>query len=362
MNRINTARHVLWTLLLLALVVGAPVHAQRGDAFDVFLNSELDTDTPGLYFVDARTGLSTVVATNGARHTLLEHGVLFQENGTGMIKVAYPDGRIDLHSAMQPTGPTATVNWVTSPDHRWLAWTISQQTGASLLSDLFIASSDGREKKLALHTSSTRRIDTVPLAITNDGATVFYSRQENIPREYQLFPVAGEVFKLDVESGQTTPLPNLPGCECAVGFSPDGRRFARLEPAADKKGFAVRVYDLSIEGDVQIKASALSHTQAGYIILSRDGALGVYTSARGLPPARGVPPERYAVLLVDLARGEQRLMTDPLVNNLRAVAFEPDNSAVLLVGVNTDGTYKLFLKDGTLLQVSAYTFLGTINA
>jgi hypothetical protein len=54
-------------------------------------------------------------------------------------------------------------------------------------------------------------------------------------------------------------------------------------------------------------------------------------------------------------------MTEALPNNLRAVEFEPDNSAVLVVGVDKDGTYKLSLKDKTLLAVSAYTYLGTIT-
>ncbi len=349
----------LLSLVILTLVLVAPVRAQFANSFDVFLNSSLSKGQPGLYFVDARTGLSTVVVTNGTRHTLIEDGVLFQENDTHAIKVAYPDGRIALHTAMQPPSPDAALNWVTSADHRRIAWSVSQRTSTSLLSDLYVAMSDGSDKKLALHTSSTKNVDTIPLAITDDGATVFYSRQVSEQKNYQLFPVAGDVFKLDVASGQAAQLPA--GCACAVGFSPDGRRFARLEPSADQKGFGVRIWDLSIKGDIQIQPSGIAHTQAGYLILSRDGSVAMYTSARGIAPAKGVPPERYALMLVDLARRDQRLLTDPLVSSLRAVSFDPDNTAALVVGVDKDGTYKLSLKDGTLLQVSAYTFLGTIT-
>ena len=96
-------------------------------------------------------------------------------------------------------------------------------------------------------------------------------------------------------------------------------------------------------------------------MLSPDGSLAIYTSARGVRPVRGGAPERYALVLADLTRHEQRLMTDALPDNLRAVAFERDNSAVLVVGVDKDGTYKLSLKDGTLVPVSAYTYLGTIS-
>jgi hypothetical protein len=86
----------------------------------------------------------------------------------------------------------------------------------------------------------------------------------------------------------------------------------------------------------------------------------MYTVARGVPPAKGVPPERYAIILADMGQHSQRVLIDGLKVNLRPVAFERGNGVVVLAGTDTDGTYKLTLKDGTLLQVSAYTFLGTV--
>jgi hypothetical protein len=343
--------------LLLTLTV-RPSHAATS-SYDVFVNSTLNKDGAGLYFVDARTGLSTVVSTGGSRHTLLDSGVLYQEDDSGTIMVAYPDGRKAAYPAIQPPDPKATVNWVISPDRKRIAWAVSQLSETTLLSDLFVADIDGGGKKLALHTSSTKNIDTIPLALTNDGGTVFYSRQSSVPRNYQLFPVAGDVFRLDVASGQATQLPDNAKCACAVGFTADGARFERLEATA--QGFAARLWDLAAKIDTPIGAPGISHTQAGYLVLSRDGNMAMYTSARGVPPAKGVPPERYALILIDVARREQRLMTPALVNKLRAVTFAPDNSAVLVVGADKDGTFKLSLQDGTLLQVSPYTFLGTIT-
>jgi hypothetical protein len=291
--------------------------------------------------------------------------VLYQENETGVIKVVYADGRTELHPALQTGGPKTTLSWVTSPDHKRLAWSLSQLTGTTLISDLFVSDADGSNEKLVLHTSSTRGITTTPLALTNDGATLFYSRQVDpsteTRKEYRLFPPIGDAFQLDVASGKTTDLPNDTGCLCAVGFTQDGRQYARLEPTADKTGFDLRLWDLSIKINNAIPAPNITHTQAGYVLLSRDGSLAVYTSARGVPPARNVPPERYVIILVDVGRREQRIMNEPTVPKLRPVAFEPNNDAVLVVGVDTDGTYKLSLTDGTLLQVSAYTFLGTIT-
>jgi hypothetical protein len=180
----------------------SPSHAQGGNgSFDVFLNSTMSSGSAGLYFVDARTGLSNIAVTNGTHHTLLETGVLFQENETGAIKIAYPDGRIELYPAIQPPDPKAAVNWIVSTDRKRIAWSVSKMSGTSTLSDLYTALSDGSDKKLVLHTSSTKNLIVVPLLITNDGTSVFYSRQIGTPGIYQLFPVAGDAFQLDVASG-----------------------------------------------------------------------------------------------------------------------------------------------------------------
>jgi hypothetical protein len=121
------------------------------------------------------------------------------------------------------------------------------------------------------------------------------------------------------------------------------------------------LWDLSIKVDTEIAPPGIAHLQAGNLLFSRDGTLAVYTSARGVAPAKGVPPEQYMLVLVDMTRRQQRVLTDALKSNLRPVAFEADNSTILLTNLDKDGTYKFSLKDGTLLQDSAYTFLGTIT-
>ncbi|MCC7451071.1 MAG: hypothetical protein IT324_26895 [Anaerolineae bacterium] len=355
-----------WIVLWLMVIVGAGLNPAPtwglNVSYDVFASANAVKGRAGLFFVDARTGLSSVVVTDGMQHTLLQRGVLYREPDTGVMKVAYPDGRIELHPAIQPTSAKAALNWITSPDRTRIAWTVSQVQGTTLVSDLFIAQADGSDKKLALHTSSTRNIDTVPLALTNDGATVFYARQaQPAASSYQLFDVATDVFQLDVASGKATQLPAESKCACAVGFSPDGRIFVRLEADTDKQGFGARAWDLSIKINTAVKAPNIIHTQAGNVLVSRDGTLALYTSARGVPPAKGVPPERYVIVLADFSRREQRVLTEPQVNNLRAVTFEADKSSALVVGVDKDGTYKLSLRDGSLLPVSAYTYLGTIT-
>ncbi len=354
-----------WRLVLLAIcfgycTFGNPARAQQAGPFDVFFNSSINKGKSGLFFVNVRTGLSKVVVTNGTDHALLGDGVIFQEIGSGAIMMAYPDGRIEPYTLLQASGKNTNVNWIASSNGKRIAWAVSSTQDQSLLSDLYIAEADGSNKKLVLHTSSTKGIETFPLAITDDGRTIFYARQTRESGSYQLFAVASDVFNLNVASGQTTQLPGQSACTCAVGFSGTGRLYARLDPQASPGSFNVHLWDLSIKVDSIIKAPPLAHRQAGNLLISPNGNLVAYISARGVPPAKGVPPEAYAVIVADVARRQQDVIAAPIKVNLRPVAFAPDNSALMLVGVNGDGTYKLTFKDGNLQLVSAYSFLGTI--
>jgi hypothetical protein len=225
---------------------------------------------------------------------------------------------------------------------------------------MYLAAADGSNPKLILHSSSTKGIQTVPLAVTSEGATVFYARSAPDKRAYGLFPVATDVYSLDVASGQTTEMPGKTDCTCAVAFSSNGSILARLE-SAGSQDFAVHIYNLGLKTDTLIAAPGLPNLQAGNLLVSDDNRLIAYTSARGVPPAKGVPAERYAIVVADLGQRAQRVVIDSLKNNLQPVAFEHDDSALILVGAASDGTYKLSLSGKTLLQVSAYTYLGRIG-
>ncbi|MEP7287011.1 MAG: hypothetical protein ABI947_14745 [Chloroflexota bacterium] len=353
------------TCLIVLVLCGDPTRmfAQSSvtGPFDVFVNHNISKNQAGLFFVDSRTGLSNVVVTNGTRHTLLGNGVLYLENDTKAIKIAYPNGRTDPFPAIEVNNAKAQVDWVVSPNGKQIAWTVSLAGEQSLLSDLFVAGADGSAKKLVLHTSSTKGVDTIPLAVTDDGTQVFYARQTRDPQAYQLFATASDVFSVDIASGQPTELPGKTECLCALGFAANGHPFVRLQPAGDSGGFDALILDPSIKLETQISAPQLTHRQAGNLLMSRDGGTIIYTSARGVPPAKGVPPEQYAVIVADVSRREQHVVVAPQKINLRPIAFEHGNTVAILVNADGDGTYKLSLKDGNLLPVSAYTFLGTIS-
>src|SRR5258708_18195716 len=196
-----------FALMLSCVLLSMPVHAQtsaKAGPYDVFVNSSISKGKSGLFFVDARTGLSNIVVTNGVHHTLLNNGVLFQEIGTNAVKIAYPDGRIEAFSVIPTPDPKSNITWVVSADRKRIAWAVSLVQQPSLLSDLYTSSVDGNDKKLALHTSSTKGIDTFPLADSNDGTKIYYARQGPDKLLYQLFPTTTDLFSLAVPSGEAT--------------------------------------------------------------------------------------------------------------------------------------------------------------
>src|SRR5262249_41736655 len=108
-------------LILIAILTPAmTAQAQSPGSFDVFYSANVVKGKSGVFFVDARTGLSSSVVTNGVEHSVLSNGVLFQESDTRLMKIAYPDGRVELFTPMQPSGPNLRIEWVVSENREWL--------------------------------------------------------------------------------------------------------------------------------------------------------------------------------------------------------------------------------------------------
>lgn len=343
-------------------LLAAPSPTAAVSAFDVFLG----VDRAGkisLYFVDARTGLSVVVAAPGTRHTLLATGVIYQEDETGVIRLAHPAGRSDPYPLFQLAGPDTAVDWVVSANRLHLAYALSRREGTTVFSDLHIANADGSERKLALHTSSTQGLGALPLALSNDGATLFYTRRSDIFEPRAALPPVEQVLRLDIATGETTPLPNGTGCPCVVGFSPDGTKFGRLEPAGGNQGggFALRLWDLKLSLETRIETPRSNFTQAGNLVFSEDGLLAAYTVSRNVTASRS----EHALMWVDLRQRQQRPLSlageANISANVRLIAgaFSRDNT-LLILGSTRPGTYKYSPANRALAQVSAFTFLGHI--
>lgn len=340
--------------MCLALVLPAPAKAQA-PLYDVFL----DPVAEQIYFVAALSGLSSVLPARGSQHVLLRDGVLFQEADTGFARRIAPNSSTVL-TWIQPASPTVRVQWVASANGRWLAWTVIQREGLVLVSELHLALHDGTEAKLITKVFSNDAAGAYPLAVTDDGKTLFYSLQPAPdPTTYRAFPVATNVYRLDAASAQATQLPNEPLCPCAAGVSADGTHYVRLPLDADGNGFTVRLRVLPNGAEVIIPAvENFTHTQAGGVLVSDDGSRVVYASARGLRAGRS---ERYTVILADRARATQTLLTEALVNGVRPLAFTADGNGVILVGLTVGGTYKLDFGSREMRQVSAYNFMGQLT-
>jgi hypothetical protein len=310
-----------------------------------------------------------VVTINSAAsvndYALLGNGVAFRDQ-TGIASEAYPDGHsapLDFIGAA-PSG--GSIRWVASADHNWIAWVIAHTESGSLLSDLYMARADGTGRQLALHTSSSKGLGLRPLVITNDGNTVFYSRQVDSTNAVNTYSVAPDVYQVMVANGQPVQLPGEPRCPCAATFSSDGRAFFRLESTAH--GFAAHFIDLSANPSANSLANTevridppgaiagFSIVQAGDALLSDKGNLAVYSVASGAFGAKGT---QYALILTDAAQRQQHVIIPPRPDRLRPVTFEPN--VLILVGAEKDGTYRLWLPDGTLTELSADTYLGTLK-
>jgi len=346
-----------WLIALLIGVLSAanvhvaqPMRQTTAALYDVFYSSAINDGSSakavgksGLYFVDARTGLSAVAITNGVNYTLLNDSVIFSDKQSGQSGVAYPDGRVLPH----PFLPVGAV-WAASTDRTWLAWSTAHTENGSLLTDLYVAHPNGDNKQLALHTSSSKAISVRPLAVTNDGLTVFYTRQAVDPKASSLYVQAADLYRLTVATGEVVHLNGEPRCACAAAFSADGRLLLRLEST-----FAAHVIDLSV--NVDVRADPLTgYTQAGDAVLSDKGTFGAYSAAK--VTASG---QQFALIVVDSSAHKQRVLLDFSANRLRPLLFE--RNALIAIGVDKDGTYKVALTDGTLTQVSANTFLGSLS-
>jgi hypothetical protein len=339
---------------LFGILVVNPTSAQRnlGQLYEVFL----DPDAQQVYFVDALSGLSTVIRADGSQHVVVNNGVLFQEAETGFPRLIAPNSSTVL-TWIQPASDAVNVQWIASPNGRRLAWSVIQQTSAGIITELHTARSDGTQAALITKLPSPDSLAATPLAVTDDGRVLFYTLQAlPSPRLYLAFPVAADVFRLEVETGRAERLPNEPLCRCAAGFSPNGAYYARLTPEGDGSGFFLRLRTVGSPTEtVFAPIDNLTHTQAGALLIAPDGSRVVYASARGLRPGRS---ERYALILADRTSGQQTLLTDALTVGVRPVAFTPGGEGVIAVGLTQAGTYKLTFKNRELRQVSAYSWLG----
>jgi len=355
----NQLKSVL-VVVLLYLSFAVPAKAAPAGIYDVFFGVE--NRTARLYFVDARTGLTTSLSANGTRHTLTAVGVLYVD-ASGAIHLARPDSKSISLPAFPQITTSRSVDWVVSSDLRVLAWSVTEQREGQVYSDVYTLNltNTSTAQKLVLHTSSTQGIGILPLAISTDGNTLVYARRDDLFTERPTSLPIGAGFRLNVPSGDTQPLPDGAGCPCITAFSVESRSFARLEVSGQRgspTGYNAHVWNWTTNSEQTVNALPPAQSTirgSALMVLSQDGRLGAYVAARDTTTLRP-----YTVMLVDLQVGKQRILLANLRDSLRPVGFSTDGTALMLLGVDKSGTYKIPLSGGSIVQVSTYSWLGVL--
>ena len=351
----------MWLALVAALVLGAAnVHAQSAtQRIEVYLEQRPNSPTARLYFMDAFSGLSTVASVeSGHDFTLLDDYVLYQKGQTGAVMRVRADGTLEPHPFIQRTPDTIALHWVTTPQHDGVAWVRVNTMGQS---EAYVAWADGSDlRQLPLSAEETRAL--YPLALAEGRRLFFYDRAyPPVPPENMPFAPLTHLAEYDIEGEMLFPLPAEPNCACPAAVTADGRIFARLEAPQGQGPFALHEWDLLTGADIQVPPPALPQRQAGDLLLNATGTLAAYNAASGLGVEAGLIPEQYALVLVDVAAGQQRVLLPADATRYIPQAFIDEDAALLLTSPTQGGTYKLDLESGTLQQVSDKMFLGVIT-
>ncbi|MBN1681751.1 MAG: hypothetical protein JW966_15835 [Anaerolineae bacterium] len=357
----NTAAAVIVVgLAVCVLLAGAPqewVQAQGAVPgwLDVFIEHNADTGATNIYYMDALSGLSVVVsADNGERFTLAGTYVMYQKVQSGAIMRARSDGTLEAHPFIRRTSDDRSVDWVTSPDHRAVAWVRVTTAGGS---ETFAAWADGRGLRQLTIPSPAPPLVITPVALADDMTTFFYAITDPTqPPPDTPYPVYEHLAAYDLLAGEAVALPQEPNCPCGAAISPDGRIFVRLEAPGGQGPFALHVWDLLPRAAIVIPAPDLPLVWAGDLLLNESGTLAVYSAAT--QQADGT--RQYALLVVDSVTVRQLLVLGQTPERYWPVAFIDDDTALLLH--NDEGTYKLDWASGDLLRVSGALYLGAITA
>lgn len=370
-----------WLLLLIlaavmASLLAAPTAGGQGDSpplLEVYILDDVPQEVTSvdpalsrIIFIDALSGEETHADVRGEHFTLLGGYVLFQDAGTGGIFRAWPDGRVEPHPFIQPTAETLAVAWAVSPDQAWIAWTLVNRAGeADLATITTLARADGSEQRLLLTDGPDAFFHVKPVALTNDGA-FFFDRQPTGIDRYFFYEQYAAIYWLPAGAAEAQLLPFEPNCFCGAALSPDGAYFARLEQVTGEGGYEVRVWDLTTGRDTfipMLPVPPLPYEMAGNVLIAPDGGRVIYSLANNLTiDSAGTGSERFMLALADVANAQQTpLFEAQLRQPLLPYAWSDGGAAALLYNPREDGTWKLVLDTGELIQVAAGRYLGALS-
>jgi hypothetical protein len=365
---------VLLIGMLLWFPVGTrPTQAQSGEvlAIDVFLWHDRTTEEVQVYFANPITGLSTLVTLSGFPPTLnpldefalTANGVIFRDPAGGRPRLISPTGGI-FNLDFVPQSPTLLhrIDWVLSPDRRTLAWAEISFDELGWRAQLYIANLDGSNFRALpmldiLPVQATRRVDMV--GVSNNAVRIFFDA-EHLPTRPPDTPFEGFArVRGYTEAIQAYfDLPGEPTCDCPARITQNGQSFLRLRPSASGAGFDL--YATNLENNAQIVVGSpidAGYTHAGYLTTNTDATWAIYSTAS----IEADGEMAYGLVSADILARRQIILIRGNEGLLQPRAFIDGDSAVIVVNVETQETYKLDLNTGALILVSNKMWLGTIR-
>lgn len=356
-----------------AVVLGAgllpaarPAAGQAPSRTDVFVAADPATGAASIYFLDALSGLSTVVnASNGEKFTLVGDYVIYQKRQSGAIMRAGLNGTLEPHPFVRRSVDTQSVQWVVSPDKQAIAWVTVSTAGESAA---FAAWADGRDLRQLPIVSPGPSAALAPIALTNSMTRFIYDAAHPLPDETEAgasespFAAYLRLAEYDFVAGRQRNLPNDPGCPCDAALDSAGRILARLEARGGKGPFALHLWDLPSGAETRIPAPELPYHAGGDLVLNTIGTYAAYTIAAGVGDEAAIRPAEYGLVLVNIVASEQYLVLPPGPTHYRPLAFIDRDRTLLLADAATGATYKFDLVERELLRVSDLLYLGSIGS
>lgn len=356
-------------LAVLVLVGGVRAQDAEPPAFNpnhpwqVFTRTDLnDPGAQTLIFLNLSTGELVSLPTTGARFTLTADSVVYWDTRLNRVRIATPDGTIRDHPFIQPQDGAFRVDWVFARGGKSVAWTqTTRASDGSLTTVTRTAEADGSNARVVL-TDGPRSdgLRAFPVALSPDETALFMDYQPDGIADLTAFQQYAGLFRVALDSGETAFLSGEPGDFTGAGFG--AGYFLRLALTDDNTGFDLRVLNLDSGLERVVPAQRQrGYTQAGDILISPDGRYAVYTLAE--ITAFGSPRQTVNTqfMLVDLLNLTQETLTPPITTFVRPVMWTEDNSAVIFVSPQIDGTWKVSLAGGGLEKIAEPSLLGIIK-
>lgn len=348
------------TVLLLATVL-VTVAQTDNRTHEVYV--EWNSGTNGedrLVFLDLISGEMSEIMVTGERYTIVQDQVYYWDYENRRMMIVDERGTPRQHPFMQPEDLIRRIDWITSNQGRQIAWTITRGTPDALVTNTFVANADGSNLQEVLTDGPRNGTRALPVAFRADNSALIMDNHPDGLERFLPYPQYAGLFQVSLATQTIQPLAGEPSCFCGAGLRSD--QLIRLVTGDAPATYQVNVIDLDTGFSQTIPpARSGAYTIAGDVLISPDGSRAIYA----LSNIRDFGTLNQAVetvfMLIDLQSMTQSPLTDTLTTYLHPVQWTEDNSAVLFTSPQQNGTWKVFLSDGELVQVSDASYIGTLR-